>query len=112
MRSLILVAALTLAGALAPFAFAQDSALNTAQADRNAVHPQNPAIKGIHENNSSTPVKGANSFTRMEAQKQIEAKGYTHVAGLTKDQQGVWRGTAEKNGQTGPVTVDYQGNVN
>src|SRR3954470_25079465 len=109
MRSLILVAALTLAGALAPFAFAQDSALNTAQADRNAAQtgPQNPAVKGMHENNSSTPVKGANSFTRMEAQKQIEAKGYSHVAGLTKDQQGVWRGTAEKNGQTGPVTVDY-----
>jgi hypothetical protein len=110
MRSLILVAALTFAGALAPFAFAQDSA----QTDRDAAQtgPQNPAIKGMHENNSSTPVKGANSFTRMEAQKQIEAKGYTHVAGLTKDQQGVWRGTAEKNGQTSPVSVDYQGNVN
>ena len=66
----------------------------------------------MHENNSSTPVKGANSFTKMEAQKQIEAKGYTHVAGLAKDKEGVWRGTAEKNGASGPVSVDYQGNVN
>lgn len=74
--------------------------------------PQNPAIKGIHQNNSDTPVKGANSFTRDEAQKQIEAKGYTHVAGLTKDRDGVWRGTAEKNGAAGPVSLDYQGNVN
>jgi len=108
MRILIMAAALTLAGSSA---FAQDAAVggadNSAQAG-----PQNPAVKGMHDNNSATPVKGANSFTRTEAQKQIEAKGYTHIAGLTKDQDGVWRGTAEKNGANGPVSVDYQGNVN
>jgi hypothetical protein len=74
--------------------------------------PQNPAVKGIDQNNSSTPVNGANSFTRSEAIKQIEAKGYTHVTKLRKDQSGVWRGTAMKDGQSGPVSVDYQGNVN
>jgi hypothetical protein len=104
MRILITAAALMLA---APLAFAQSAAPDATQNG-----PQNPAIKGMHENNSATPVKGANSFTRMEAQKQIEAKGYTHVAGLTKDKDGIWRGTAEKNGVSGPVTVDYQGNVN
>jgi len=104
MRNLITAAALMLS---ASFAFAQDATPNAAQAG-----PQNPAVKGMHDNYSAMPVKGANSFTRMEAQKQIEAKGYTHVAGLTKDKDGVWRGTAEKNGATGPVSVDYQGNVN
>ena len=99
MRILIAVAALTLA---ASSAFAQQA----------VTEPQNKPIKGMHENNSSMPVKGANSFTQMEAQKQIEAKGYTHVAGLTKDKDGVWRGTAEKHGANGPVSVDYQGNVN
>jgi hypothetical protein len=74
--------------------------------------PQNPAIKSMDQNNSSTPVKGANSFTKAEAMKQIEAKGYTHVAKLKKDENGVWRGTAMKDGQTGPISVDYQGNVN
>jgi len=102
MRILITAAALILA---APLAFAQN-------ATDNQTGPQNPAVKGMHENNSATPVKGANSFTRMEAQKQIEAKGYTHVAGLTKDKDGVWRGTADKNGVSAPVSVDYQGNVN
>ena len=91
---------------LAAPAFSQES--NSVPQDT----PQNAPIKGIHQNNSDAPVKGANSFTREEAQKQIEAKGYTHVAGLTKDQDGVWRGTAEKNGATGPVSLDYQGNVN
>jgi hypothetical protein len=103
-----MAAALTLA---ASSAFAQDAAVGGADTSAQA-GPQNPAVKGMHDNNSATPVKGANSFTRTEAQKQIEAKGYTHVAGLTKDQEGVWRGTAEKNGASGPVSVDYQGNVN
>ena len=74
--------------------------------------PQNPAVKGVHDNNSGNPVAGANSFTRSEAQSQIEAKGYTHVTGLTKGKDGVWRGKATKDGTTGPVSVDYQGNVN
>ena len=74
--------------------------------------PQNPAVKGIHDNNSGTPVPGANSFTRREAKSQIEAKGYTHVAKLTKDDNGIWHGIAIKDGASGPVSVDYQGNVN
>jgi hypothetical protein len=74
--------------------------------------PQNPAIKGMHDNNSSTPVGGANSFTMNEAKSQIEAKGYTHVTGLKKGSDGVWRGKATKDSQAGPVSVDYQGNVN
>jgi len=74
--------------------------------------PQNPAVKDMHQNNSSMPVAGSNSFTQAEAKSQIEAKGYTHVAKLRKDENGVWRGTAMKDGQSGPVSVDYQGNVN
>jgi hypothetical protein len=74
--------------------------------------PQNPAVKGMHDNTSSTPVAGANSFTITEAKAQIEAKGYTHVTGLKKGKDGVWRGKATKDGNSGPVSVDYQGNVN
>jgi hypothetical protein len=74
--------------------------------------PQNPAVKDMHQNNSSMPVAGANSFTQAEAKSQIEAKGYTHVARLRKDENGVWRGRAMKDGQRGPVSADYQGNVN
>lgn len=74
--------------------------------------PQNPAVKSMNENNSSAPVAGANSFTKGEAVKQIEAKGYTKVTGLKKDEKGVWRGMAMKDGKSGPISVDYQGNVN
>jgi hypothetical protein len=88
----------------ASVAFAQDTPAQSS--------PQNPAVKAMHENNSSTPVAGANSFTMNEAKSQIEAKGYTHVAKLKKDDDGVWRGMATKDGASGKVSVDYQGNVN
>ena len=74
--------------------------------------PVNPAVKGMHENNSATPVAGANSFTMSQAKSQIEAKGYTKVAGLKKGEDGVWRGKATKDGTSHEVSVDYQGNVN
>jgi hypothetical protein len=74
--------------------------------------PANAAVKGMHDNNSAVPVAGANSFTKDQAIKQIQAKGYTNVTGLAKDQNGIWRGTATKDGHSGPVSVDYQGNVN
>ena len=74
--------------------------------------PQNPAIKTDSGNNSNTPVKGANSFTMSEAKSRISDKGYTKVSGLKKDPSGVWRGMAMKDGKSGPISVDYQGNVN
>ena len=104
MRNMVLAAA-----AIALFAvpvFAQD--IRPAA----PAEPLNPAVKGVHENNSATPVPGANSFTESQARSQIEAKGYTRVAGLKKGEDGVWRGRAMKGGTTGPVSVDFQGNVN
>ncbi|MEI9931801.1 MAG: hypothetical protein WDM89_15005 [Rhizomicrobium sp.] len=56
--------------------------------------PNNAAVKGMHDNNSSAPVAGANSFTMSQAKAQIEAKGYTHVVHLKKAKTAcgaVWR---------------------
>jgi hypothetical protein len=69
-------------------------------------------MKSEDSNNSSMPVKGANSFTMGEARSHIMDKGYTGVTGLKKDSAGVWRGMAMKDGQRVHVSVDYQGNVN
>ena len=57
------------------------------------------------------PVAGANSFTEGQAQSRIEGAGFTKVTGLKKDDQGVWRGSATKNGKQVPVSVDFRGNV-
>lgn len=89
---------------LASAAFAQTASAQSG--------PQNPAMKSTDQNNSSAPVSGANSFTESQARSRLMAHGYSHVSNLQKDSNGVWRGTATKSGQSGPVSVDYQGNIN
>jgi hypothetical protein len=57
------------------------------------------------------PFKGANSFTENQAKDRIVAAGYTGVSTLAKDEDGIWRGTAMKDGKSVNVAVDYKGNV-
>jgi hypothetical protein len=93
-------------------AVALTTSLAYAQDTSSQSGPQNPAVKSTEQNNSSVPVAGANSFTMGEAKSKLEASGYTHVHKLRKGSDGVWRATAMKDGHTGTVSVDYQGNVN
>ena len=61
--------------------------------------------------NAPQPAQGRNSFTQGEAQRRIESRGFQGVSGLHKDQGGVWRGTATRDGASVPVWLDYKGNV-
>jgi hypothetical protein len=61
--------------------------------------------------NPAAPVEGRNSFTEGQAKSRIEASGFADVSGLQKDDTGVWRGTAKKDGKTVDVALDFQGNV-
>ena len=61
--------------------------------------------------NAPQPAKGSNSFTAGQARRRIARQGYQKVAGLKKDNDGVWRGTAVKSGQNVNVWLDYKGNV-
>ena len=72
--------------------------------------PQNGAINSSDQK-VNTPVKGHNSFTEGEAKSRIEARGFANVSQLHKDDNGVWRGRAVKNGKPVEVSLDYQGNV-
>ena len=60
---------------------------------------------------SSGPLPGANSFTENQARERIQNNGFANVTGLRKDDNGIWRGIATRNGAEVPVAVDYQGNV-
>lgn len=73
--------------------------------------PQNPAVSTSSDNNAAKPVPGANSFSESEARSHIEAKGYTNVSGLSKGQDGIWRGKGMKGGTSHDVSLDYQGSV-
>ena len=57
------------------------------------------------------PFAGANSFTEGQAQDWILAAGFTNVSALKQDENGVWRGTAELDGKSTPIAVDFKGNV-
>jgi hypothetical protein len=59
----------------------------------------------------SGPLPGANSFTEAQARERIQNSGFGNVTGLRKDDNGIWRGMATRNGAQLPVAVDYQGNV-
>jgi hypothetical protein len=61
--------------------------------------------------NPGAPVAGANSFTEGQAKSRIESSGYTNVTELRKDDRGVWRGKAMKNGKSVSISLDFQGNV-
>ena len=72
---------------------------------------QTPAVKSPSANNPAAPVAGANSFTEGQAKSRIESSGYTQVSGLKKDDNGIWTGSASKDGKKVNVKVDFQGNV-
>ena len=57
------------------------------------------------------PFSGANSFTENQAKDRIVAAGYTDVTAMTKDANGVWRGSAMQDGKKINAAVDYKGNV-
>jgi len=85
-----------------------------------AVHRQGDAAAASGNNNqavattsanAATPAKGANSFTSGEAKSRIEKSGFSNVGGLTKDDNGVWHGTAQKGSSQTNVWLDYKGNI-
>ena len=58
------------------------------------------------------PLKGSNSFTEGQAKdRAIAHGGVDTVSGLKKDDDGIWRGTANQGGKTVQIAVDFKGNV-
>lgn len=103
MRRTSLTIALLLASSLPLFA------QSAPPANRDA---KTPAVNSPNSPpNPGAPVAGANSFTENQAKSKIEAKGFTGVSALKKDDAGVWRGQAQQAGKAVTVSVDFQGNV-
>ena len=55
--------------------------------------------------------KGRNSFTRGQATKRLAGAGFSAITDLKKDDQGIWRGKAMKDGASVTVGFDYKGNI-
>ena len=60
---------------------------------------------------AAAPLKGSNSFTELQAKDRALAAGFTAISSLVKDGDGIWRGSAMKDGKSTRIAVDYKGNV-
>jgi hypothetical protein len=73
---------------------------------------QDPGVRATAgDTAANAPVPGANSFTEGQARARIEARGFTDVQNLEKDDNGIWRGQAMQGGNRVGVALDFQGNV-
>jgi hypothetical protein len=90
--------------------------------DRQASAPAEPApsigarvasdpLPEIAKVNPAAPLPGANSFTRKQAKRRLLSFGFSDVGTLAKDDNGIWRGRAVRNGRKLSVAVDFQGSI-
>lgn len=73
--------------------------------------PRNEAVDTAPTAGETGPTPGANSYTEAQAKSAIESAGYTAVGPLTQNANGLWHGTATKDGKEASVSVDYKGAV-
>ncbi|MEJ1159615.1 PepSY domain-containing protein [Prosthecomicrobium sp. N25] len=108
---LVLLAGLpAVAGAQTPAAQAPATPPTGAAPPVDRTAPPNPPVRsGSGQDKILAP--GANSFTEQQARDRLASRGFADVSGLSKDQDGIWRGHAVKDGRTVSVAIDYQGNV-
>ena len=94
------------------YAAVMAAALTTAASGQSgAPATSTSAVKTAHTVNDGKAEAGRNSFTEAQARKHIAKSGYANVSRLTKGKDGVWRGTAQKDGRTVKVALDFKGNV-
>jgi protein CpxP len=104
-------ATLAILSALTTAAGAQSS---TTQPMNNSSGSSNPAVTHKPADSPQTTgavEPGANSFTEAQARSRLEAQGFSTVTELRKDDQGIWRGKAQKDGKSVSVGIDYKGTV-
>jgi hypothetical protein len=73
-------------------------------------YPPDPLTQLPTTNKQPTPGDDQAS-SRDQAKAQIESKGYSTITSLRRDDDGVWRGRAKRNGSFRNVRLDREGNV-
>jgi hypothetical protein len=76
-------------------------------AQETPVAPTAPAAASSADASPGTTV-----FSQSQVIQHIEARGYTRVRKLAKDENGLWQGSAFKGGSLGTVSVEKMGKVN
>ena len=71
----------------------------------------NPAVKDPTPVSTGAPARGANSFTEDQARGRFVEGGYTDVSALKKNGAGQWTASANRDGKSVTVMLDYKGNI-
>jgi putative membrane protein len=95
--------------AVSLFALSAQAQTPTPAAPAPAVTTATPPVAKVPD--AGAPLPGSNSFTEAQATARIAELGYTNVSGLAKDSDGVWRGTATKDGKKTNFALDFKGNI-
>lgn len=78
------------------------------------IYPSYSAIEPFEfpKTTNKQALPGADSLNEDQVKLRIEAKGYSNVSGLQKDNHGIWRGKAiMKDGSPVAVILDLEGNI-
>lgn len=103
--------AVAMSMAVGPQAFAQGTAQSNGRPMASDHAPANPAIKSPDAITWGQLSKGHNSFTEGEARMRLEKAGYTKIAQLKMDKDGLWQANAFSKGKPVHAALDYKGNV-
>ncbi|CAN1722190.1 PepSY domain-containing protein [Hyphomicrobium sp. 1Nfss2.1] len=71
---------------------------------------ETPATNAAAPTEAGTAAQG-NLFTEKQARAHLLHLGHADVSNLTKDENGIWHGTATKGGEQRSVAVDVKGAV-
>ena len=64
---------------------------------------------GAVATSTEAPTARGALFTEKQARDHLAHLGYSNISNLTKDESGVWHGSATKDGKTLTVAVDVKG---
>ncbi len=114
----LVLTSLVAAAALSTVAFAQTNtgsgAGSTNMNQSNTAGSGNAAVNNKPADSPQTTGSvepGANSFTEDQVRSRFAAQGLMNITDLRKDDQGIWRGKAMRNGQQVSVALDYKGTI-
>ena len=102
---------------VAPVVLTLLASTSMAWAQSTTTGSSNPAVDASNTASSnhlvapSALAKGSNSFTEGEARSRLQSAGLSNVEDLKKDNTGIWRGKATRNGATVSVGLDYKGSI-
>ena len=86
-------------------------AMNVGSFAQTTPTPTDPQAPTVATRDAANEPSEETNFTEDQAKSRIEERGYSNVVDLKLDEDGVWRGKADKSGTAVEVALDDKGNI-